>query len=163
MFIVLTYLYIRRRQLGPVVLQVNRALFSRHNADSLFLIIVISAASYFLGRYELQSMTSAAEMMILGPLTYVYFYAALILVVIAREVERPALREGGISTSRGFWKWNEIDSYRWSKDTLTVNFSRGRKKKAETWEVDRSAKKEIDQVFKKMMPGRRGGSKKRNK
>ncbi len=163
MAIVLAYLYFRRSQLGPVVIKVNRALISRYNADSLLLIIVIAAASYFLGRYELQSMPAPDQVMLLGPLTYVYFYGALILVVIAREAERPALREKGISTSRGFWKWDEVETYRWSKEVLTINISRGRKKRAEVWQVNPSDKKEIDQVLKKMMPKRQARSKKKSK
>lgn len=163
LLIVLIYLYYRYLKLGPALLKVKRILFTRYNTDSLFLVAILAAASYFLGRYELQSMPAPAESLLLGPFTYVFFYGALMLVVIAREAERPALRERGISTSRGFWKWDEVDTYRWSKDVLTVNISRGRKKRAEVWQVNLSDKKEIDQILKKMVQKRPGRSKKKSK
>ncbi len=159
--IVIVYLYVRRLQLGPVLLKVNRTLFSRYNADSLLLIIVITAASYFLSRIDLQNLSEAAGAMPLGPYTYVYFYGALILTVILREAEKPALREKGISTSRGFWKWNEVSSYRWSKNTLTLSIDRANKKRLETWQVNAADKKEIDLLLRQMVPKRSGRSKKK--
>lgn len=159
--IVVVYLYVRRLQLGSVLLKVNRALFSRYNADSFMLIIVITAVSYFLSRFDLQDIPAAAESMILGPYTYAYFYGALVLTVILREIEKPALREKGISTSRGFWKWDEILSYRWSKNTVTLSISRGKKKRSEIWQVNGADKKELDSLLKKMVPKRTGRSKRK--
>jgi hypothetical protein len=161
LLIVLVYLYYRYLKLGPVLLKVKRELFTRYNVDSLFLIIIIAAASYFLARFELQSTVSSAETLPLGPLTYVYFYGALILVVILREIERPAFREKGISSSRGFWLWQDVDSFRWSKNILTLNIIKGKRKRAEAWQIDPSAKKEIDQVLKKMVPKRTSRPKKK--
>ncbi len=162
LFIVIVYLYVRRLQLGPVLLRVNRAFFSRYNADSFMLIIVITAASYFLSRLDLQNIPAAADGMLLGPYTFAYFYGALVLTVILREVEKPALREKGISTSRGFWKWDEILSYRWSKNTVTLSINRGKKKRSEIWQVNGADKKELDSLLKKMVPKQTGRSKRKN-
>jgi len=81
--------------------------------------------------------------------------------VIAREVERPALREKGISTSRGFWQWSEILSYRWSKEILYITISRGKRTKGEQIQVNPAVKKELDQLLKKMVPKRSGKGKKK--
>ncbi len=152
--IVLVYLYIRRLQLGPVLLKVNRILFSRYNADSFLLIMILMAVSYFLSRIDLQNMPVATDAMILGPYVHLFFYGVLVLTVIAREAEKPALREKGVSTPRGFWKWNEVSSYRWSKNTVTLSINRAGKKRAETWQVKAMDKKEIDSLLKKMIPKR---------
>jgi hypothetical protein len=164
LIIVVGYIYARQMKLGPVLLKVDRVLFSRYSNDSFFLIIVIAAASYFLIRFELQNTAALDETMVpLGPLTYVFFYGALLLAVIAREVEQPAFREKGISSSRGFWLWDEVDSFRWSKDVITINIARGKKKRVEVWKVNPSSKKEIDQMLKKMVPRRSGRSKKKDR
>lgn len=159
--IVVVYLYVRRLQLGSVLLKVNRVLFSRYNADSFMLIIVITTVSYFLSRLDLQGIPAAVEGMILEPYTYALFYGALVLTVILREIEKPALREKGISTSRGFWKWDDVLSYRWSKNTVTLSISRGKKKRSEVWQVSDADKKELDLLLKKMAPKRTGRSKRK--
>lgn len=161
MLIVLGYLYYRYYKLGPTLLKVDRILFSRYNNDSLMLIIILAATSYFLMRFDLQNISSMEETLPLGPYTYVYFYGALMLVVIAREAERPAIRDKGISTPRGFWIWSEIESFRWSKDVLTISINRGKRKRIETWQVKESAKKEVDQMLKKMVPKRSGKGRKK--
>ncbi len=155
-----TYLYIRYSKLGPVLMKVNRSMFSRFNSDSFILIIIIAAVSYFLGRYELQTLTSPEGSYFLGPYTYVFFYGALLIIVILREFERPALREKGISTPRGFWKWSEVDSYRWSKNVLTINISRGSKKRMEAWQLEPEDKKEIEAVLKSKIKKKSKQSKK---
>ncbi len=157
--VILGYIYIRRRQLGPVLLKVNRILFSRYNTDSFLLIILIVLGSYFLSRLDPYDVNVADDVLVLGPYTYLFFYAALIMTVIGREVEKPALREKGISTPRGFWKWDEVSSYRWSKNTVTISMKRGRKKRLEVWEVNAKDKKEIDALLKKMTPKRHRGLK----
>ncbi len=162
LLIVLVYLYFRHLKLGPVLLKVDRYFFSRHNGDSIFLIIIIAVISFFLARYEIINSLPADETLILGPFTYIIFYGVLLLVVISREVEKPTLREKGISSSRGFWLWAEIESFRWSKNILTINFAKGKRKRAEAWRVSPPAKKEIDQVLKKMTPKRSGRSKKKS-
>jgi hypothetical protein len=158
--IVLSYIYYRYYKLGPVVLRVERVLFSRYSNDSLVLIIILAAASYFLMRFELQSSLHIEEELVLGPYTYMLFYGALMLAVIAREAEKPALREKGISSSRGFWLWSEIEAFRWSKDVLTLSIKRGSKRRGEIWLVKPESKKELDQMLKKMVPKRSGKSKK---
>jgi hypothetical protein len=102
LIIVLSYIYYRYYKLGPVVLRVERVLFSRYSNDSLMLIIILAAASYFLMRFELQNSTLVEEELVLGPYTYLLFYGALMLAVIAREVEKPALREKGNLFFPGF-------------------------------------------------------------
>lgn len=158
--IVLGYLYSRYLKLGPIILKVKRELFTRYNNDSLFLVLVIAAASYFLARYEIQNTLPTDDTLILGPFTYVLFYGVLMLVVISREIEHPTLREKGVSSSRGFWLWSDIDSFRWSKNVLTLNITRGKRKRTETWQIKAQAKKEVDQVLKKMVPKRSNRSKK---
>lgn len=159
--IIITYLYIRHNKLGPVLVKIRRKLFSSYNSDSLVLIVVITAVSYFLGRYELQSLAAAEETLYLGPFTYVYFYGALLLVVIMREAESPALREKGISTPRGFWKWSEVDSYRWSKNVLSININRGKKKRVEAWQMEPGDKKEIELILKSNVTRRSKQAKKK--
>jgi hypothetical protein len=160
LIIVFSYIYYRYYKLGPIILRVERVLFSRYSNDSLMLIIILAAASYFLMRYELQSPIPVDEELVLGPYTYLLFYGVLMLAVIAREVEKPALREKGISSSRGFWLWSEIESFRWSKDVLTLSIKRGSKRRGEVWQIKPGSKKELDQVLKKMVPKRSGKSKK---
>ncbi len=157
MLIVACYFYFRQRKLGKIVLKIDRALFSRYNLDSLFLIVIIAVASYFLGRFEMQNLDSlgqAPPIPYLGSASYFLFYYALVLVVIAREVEKPALREKGISSPRGFWKWEEVESFRWSKDVLTLQIKRGNRKRAEIWLVNSRSKKALSGLLKKMIPKR---------
>jgi hypothetical protein len=160
--IVIGYMYFRHNKLGPTLLKLNRVFLSRFSADSLLLVLILAGASYLLMRFELQNQLPD-DPMPLGPYTYVFFYAALLLVVIAREVERPALREKGISTSRGFWGWNEVESFRWTKDVLTITFVRGKRKRSESWQIAPGSKKEIDQVLKEKVTKKQGRSKKNNK
>lgn len=159
--IILCYLFYRRMKLGLVLLKVDRALFTRYNNDSLLLIVIITVASYFLMRYELQSGISSPETLILGPYTYAFFYIALIAAVIAREVEQPALREKGISSSRGFWFWREVESVRWTKNVVTLGINRGGKKRSEIWEISPAKKKELDLILKKMVSRPSGNRKKK--
>ncbi len=163
LLIVAGYIYFRHHKLGPVILKINRRLLTRYNTDSFFLILAIAAASYFLARYELANTPVTEDTTVFGPYAYIVFYGALLLAVICREVERPALREKGISSPRGFWLWPEVDSFRWSKNILTTNVSRGRRKRTETWQIEPSAKKATDQVLKKMVPKRTGSSSKKKK
>lgn len=159
--IVVYYVYSRYRKLGPTLLKMDRKLLSRHNADSLILIIIIGAASYMLARYEIVSTLPAEDQLPLGPFAYIIFYGVLMLIVISREIERPALREKGISSSRGFWYWHEVESFRWSKNILTLNLSRGKRRRVEIWDVKPQAIKEIDLLLKKMAPGRGKGKKRK--
>ena len=160
--IILCYLFYRRMKLGVVLLKVDRVLFARYNNDSLLLIIIITVASYFLMRYELRSGLNSPETLILGPYTYAFFYIALIAAVIVREVEQPTLREKGIASSRGFWLWREIEAVRWAKNVMTLNISRGGKKRAEIWEINPAKKKELDLILKKMVTKPSGKSKKKD-
>jgi hypothetical protein len=159
--IVAFYIYFRHLKLGPVIQKIKRRLLSRYNADSFFLIVIITLASYFLARYELTGSYATDDPILFGPYTYIFFYGALLLVVICREAERPALREKGISSARGFWLWEQIDSYRWSKDLLTLTIRRGKRKRTEIWQVDLSTKKEVDTILKNKLPKRSGPRKKK--
>ena len=157
------YIYFRYHTLGPILLRVNRVLFSRYNLDSLLLIIIISVASYFLSGLDLQNVPAAQDGLVLGPYTYVYFYLVLILTVIAREVEKPAIREKGISTPRGFYRWVEVISFQWTKNTLKVFIERNNKKRSEIWEVEPSDKKKLDQLLKDNVQKRSKRSKKKSR
>ncbi len=145
--IVFGYLYYRHRKLGPVVIKLNRVLLSRFHADSLILILILAGTSYLLVRFEMRN-RFPDDPMLLGPYTYVFFYVALLLVVIAREIERPSFREKGISTARGFWVWAEVESYRWTKDVLTIAIQRGKRKRSESWQMVPGSKKDVEQVLK---------------
>lgn len=157
------YIYFRYKKLGPVQLKVNRVLFSRYNLDSLLLIIIISVVSYFLSGIGLQIVPAAQDAMFLGPYTYAYFYLVLILTVIAREVEKPAIRERGISTPRGSYLWNEITSFQWTKNTLRIFMERGNKKRSEIWEVDPPDKKKLNQLLKEYVAKSSRRSKKKSR
>ena len=146
--IICGYIYVRYRKLGPIIMRVNRVLFSRYNLDSLLLIIIISVASYFLSGLDLQNVPAAQDSLVLGPYTYAYFYLVLIMTVTAREAEKPAIREKGISTPRGFYTWGEITSFQWTKNILKVFIERNNKKRSEIWEVEPLDKKKLDQVLK---------------
>jgi hypothetical protein len=157
--IVAGYLYFRRARLGPVLLKVRRILLSQYNADSFILVLILAGVSYLLLRYELQNQLPDDQMP-LGPYTFVFFYGVLLLIVIAREIEMPSLRENGISTPRGFWVWSEVDSFRWSKDVLTINLKRGKRKRSESWQIAPGAKKEIEQILKQKIERKTARSKK---
>lgn len=157
--IVIGYLYYRRQKLGPVLLKLNRMLLSRFTADSLFLILILAGTSYLLMRFELRNQFPD-DPMLLGPYTYVIFYGALLLVVIAREIERPSFREKGISTARGFWAWPEVETYRWTKDVLTISFLRGKRKRSESWQIVPGSKKDIDLVLKQKVEKKQARKKK---
>lgn len=160
--IIMCYLFYRRMKLGTVLIKVNRALFTRYNNDSLLLIVIITVASYFLMRYELQSGLNSPETLILGPYTYAFFYIALIATVIAREVDQPTLRVNGIASSRGFWLWREVESVRWTKNVVTLSIKRGGKKRAEIWEINPQKKKELDLMLKKKVIKSSGKGKKKD-
>jgi len=157
--IVVGYLYYRHQKLGQVLLKLNRVFFSRFSADSLFLILILAGTSYLLMRFELQNQIPE-DPMLLGPYTYLFFYGVLLLVVIAREIERPSFREKGVSTARGFWAWSEVDSYRWTKDVLTINFMRGKRKRAESWQIVPGSKKDIEQILKQKIEKKQSRKKK---
>jgi len=152
--VIFGYLYYRHRKLGPVLHRVDRTLFERHNLDSLVLIIILAAASYFLIRYELNNMyPSEGERPVFVYLNII-FYVVLLLVVVAREAEKPALREKGIATARGLWIWPEVTSYRWSGRRLIININRGKKTRSEIWSVDPVEKKKIEPILKDKCPRR---------
>ncbi len=157
------YIYFRYNKLGSILLKVNRVLFSRYNLDSLMLIIIISVASYFLSGLDLQNVPAAQDALVLGSYTYSYFYLVLILTVIAREIEKPAIREKGISTPRGFYIWNEVVSFQWTKNTLKVLIERNNKKRSEIWEVGPSDKKRLNQLLKDNVQKRSRRTKKKSR
>lgn len=147
--IIFGYFYYRRKKLGPVLLKMDRVLFSRHNIDSLLLVIIIAGLSYFLARFEVQNVPLPEEPLLLGPFSYSFFYGFLMLVVIGREIERPTIREKGIASSRGFWSWHDVESYRWGKDVITFSIVSNKKKRLYSWQIAASTKKEVDQILKK--------------
>ncbi len=159
--IVTAYFYFRRRKLGPVLLKVDRKFFSVHNTDSFLLIMIIAAAAYFLLRFELQNFVSSPGYPEPGHYAVALFYGVLILAVIAREAEKPALREKGISSPRGLYTWGEIDSYRWSKQLLTLNVLRGKRIRPEMWPItDAESKRQISYMLKKKVPRKQKRAKK---
>ncbi|MDY6827613.1 MAG: hypothetical protein SVV67_10705 [Bacillota bacterium] len=148
------YLYYRYFKLGPVLHRVDRALFVRHNLDSLVLIVILAAASYFLIRFELNNIKVVEEELPFPVHFNVFFYIVLLMAVVAREVEKPTLREKGIASARGLWNWTEIGSYRWSGRELIINIKRGSKIRSEIWSVNPVERKNIDRILKDKCPRR---------
>lgn len=158
---VLGYLVFRQFKLGSVVVKIERQFLSNTNNDSLILILILAAASYFLMRYELNNLPFDAEGFLFGPYTFAIFYLVLLAAVVAREVERPQVREKGLATSRGFWLWSEVESFRWSKDILNITISKGKRKREEMMQVDTAQKRELTRLLKEMIPKRAGKGKKK--
>ncbi len=159
--IIAGYIYFRRRKLGPILLKVDRQFFSVHNTDSFLLILIIAAAGYLLLRLELQNLVSSPGYSGPGHYAVAFFYGSLVLAVIAREAEKPALREKGISSPRGFYTWQEIDSYNWSKLLLTLNVLRGKRIRPEVWPIaDAESKRRISYILKKKVPRKKKRPKK---
>ncbi|OPL14827.1 MAG: hypothetical protein AVO34_01510 [Firmicutes bacterium ML8_F2] len=150
--VIFGYIYYRYHKLGPVLHRVDRALFVKQNLDSLVLIIILAVASYFLIRYELNNIKVVEEELPFSFYFNMFFYIVLIMAVVAREVEKPTLREKGIASARGLWNWTEIGSYRWSGRNLIVNIKRGNKTRSEIWSVDPIEKKNIAPILKDKCP-----------
>lgn len=151
---ILLYLLFRYRKLGPVIHKVNRIYFSRYNYDSYFLILIMGIASYFLAHYQFSLIENTPLQEEIDVLSVILFYIVLLIVVVMREVEKPAIREKGISTSRGFWLWEEISSFTWSKNILRINLVRSGKKRSELWLISPIAKKEVNAYLSKMVKGK---------
>lgn len=156
---VFAYLFYRRRKLGPVLMKVNRVLLSAHNADSFILIILFVAVSIFLFRLELRenapSPWSPDYMRLLS------FYILLLAAFTAREMERPQLRQRGVSSPRGFHRWEQVCSYHWQGQVLTLYTAWGKKTRPEVWLVaSPRARTEINRLLKRHVH-RTGGRKKR--
>ncbi len=159
--VIFGYIYYRYLKLGPVLYRVNRALFVKQNFDSLVLIIILAVASYFLIRYELNNIKVVEEELPFSFYFNMIFYIVLLIAVVAREVEKPTLREKGIASSRGLWNWQEIGSYRWSGRNLIVNIKRGNKTRSEIWLVGPIEKKNIALILKDKCPLRSKRSRKK--
>ncbi len=148
------YIYFRYRKLGSVIMKFDRVYFCRYNLDSHFLVVIIGVTSFLLARYQLSLLEEAHIRSEIDTISVALFYLVLLMVVVLRELERPSIRQGGISSPRGFWLWSEVKSYSWSKNLLRLNLVRNDKKKAELWLVSPAFKKEINDYLKKMVKHR---------
>ena len=146
------YIYYRHKKLGPVLKKVDRHFLTKHNLDSFFLIFIMAVLSFYLMNLESQNESVAEGFSAVTPSYQMIFYIVLLLVVIARELEKPAFREKGFSTPRGFWLWEEIVGYRWNNNVLSLSLASGKKRRTETWLIQAAEKQEEEQYLKKMEP-----------
>ncbi|NLZ31844.1 MAG: hypothetical protein GX890_01960 [Firmicutes bacterium] len=148
------YLLYRRRRTGRVVLKVRRILFSRANLELLLsaaLVCLICALFLWSDLRKLHEIATAAGAAGEGRWLYwsrIAFYPLLAVVFTARQLERPALREGGISSPRWFWTWEQIRFYRWRGALLQFHIRTGRREIIESWAVAPDQKEELDRLLK---------------
>lgn len=148
--VVFFYLYYRKSKTGPVILKVRRILFSRVNLDSFITIGLLALVCGFFIRYDLINYAEHTTPAKTAYLNNIVFYCLLFLTFLVKQIENPAIREYGISSARGFWRWEQVTSYRWEKsDVLTFKITGRKKYKAESWHVTPKQKKELTAALKK--------------
>lgn len=152
--LIIAYLVYRRHKTGRVTLRVRRILFHRVNLDLLFSALLVCALCAFFIKSDLKKLnellaleTAAASSLFVYK-GRIVFYITLMAVFLARQLERPALREKGISSSRWFWNWDRINSYRWNGLMLEFQVGDSKKKAVETWAVAREQKQELNRLLK---------------
>lgn len=154
------YLIYRARKTGRPILKPRRVLFSRANLDALLVPVLFGVFSVFFIRYDLKRFLDGIEPDV--HLNNIVFYAVLFLTLLAKQLEGPSLRERGISSSRGLWRWEKIDSYRWESDAwLTFRIRHRNRLHRETWHLAPGQKKEINAILKDLAV--KPGSKKKNR
>jgi hypothetical protein len=147
--LVLAYLAYRRRKMGRVVLKVERILFSRASTDVFLSLALFAVVCALFIRYELKQLPGVvilSKTFLLD--TNILFYVVLFLVFALRQTEKPALREHGVSSSRGNWRWERIASYRWAGETVMLQITQGKKARTEIWHIPPRRKKELTAALK---------------
>ncbi len=149
------YQLYRNHKTGKVTFKIKHELFNRVNLDLLLSILLVCAlCAYFLWS-DLKKfivIVGSEAGTVDGPLIYgcrIVFYIVLVAVFIAKQLERPALREKGISSARWFWPWDQIKSYKWSGTVLQFKIGTAKKQINETWVVVPEQKQELDRLLRK--------------
>lgn len=142
------YLIYRSHKTGPVTFRVKYILFNRANLD-LFLSILLVCALCGLFLWSdfkrFNEFTDLNSRWVYG--SRMVFYILLVVIFLARQLEPPALREKGISSSRWFWTWDRIKTYRWSGSLLEFQIGNSKRKVSETWAVAPEQKPELDRLL----------------
>jgi hypothetical protein len=147
--LVTAYLAYRRKKYGRVILKVDRVLFSPTNTDVFLSLAVFAVVCVLFIRYDLKLVEGAAPWSGEALATSnILFYVALFLVFAWRQMERPVLREYGISSPRGNWRWEKIASYRWAGETVMLQIAQGKRTRTECWLVPPQRKKELTDALK---------------
>lgn len=162
------YLLYRNRKTGQVTFKVSQVLFNRINLDLLISTLLVCAVCAFFLWSDLKKLNDLAvagaaastDRWIYG--SRIVFYIFLMIAFLARQLERPALREKGISSARWFWPWEQIKSYRWNGTLLEFQLGNSKKQTAETWAVVPEQKKELDRLLRQKLKkqGKRSNKKK---
>jgi hypothetical protein len=146
------YLLFRRRRTGRVTFKVRQTLFNRVNLDLLLTVVLICLLCAFFLWSDLNKYNEIAAAGNDVESRWIYgarivFYLLLAAVFGAKQLERPALRERGISSARWFWPWNQIKSYRWNGLVLQFKIRTARKEITESWSVAPEQKQELDRLL----------------
>lgn len=147
------YLLLRRYKTGAVIYRVKRILVSRENFDLMVSFLLICGICFLFGWSDLKQLkkligdgiTDLTGMQVYGGRAL--FYLILIIVFLIKQLERPAVRESGISSARWFWSWDRIKFYRWRGTLLEFKINRGNKQLTERWPVIPEQKKELDRLL----------------
>lgn len=156
------YLLYRSSKTGRVTFKIKYVLFNRANLDLLLSILLICALCAFFLWSDLKKFIEFAGPAAASNSRWIYgsrivFYVVLVAVFLARQLERPALRERGISSARWFWPWEQIKSYHWSGTVLQFKIGAAKKQITETWAVDPGQKQELDRLLRQNIkkPGKK--------
>ncbi len=142
------YLIYRSHKTGPVTFRVKYILCNRANLDLFLSVLLVCALCALFVWFDLKKFNDFSDPT--GRLVYgsrIVFYILLIAVFLARQFERPALREKGISSSRWFWTWDRIKTYRWNGSLLEFQIGNSKRKVSETWAVAAEQKQELDRLL----------------
>lgn len=147
------YLIYRNRKTGGVTFKVKHLLFNRVNLDLLLSALLVCALCALFLRSDLIKLnellpaeaSTADGRWIYG--SRIIFYIVLVIGFLARQLERPALREKGISSARWFWTWDQVKSYRWNSNLLVFQIGYSKKQVTETWAVEPEQKQELDRLL----------------
>lgn len=162
------YLLYRSRKTGQVTFKVKCVLFNRVNLDLLLSIILVCALCAFFMWSDLKKFNelafagaaAASSRWVYG--SRIVFFVVLSIVFLARQLERPALRERGISSARWFWPWEQIRSFHWNGTVLQFKIGAAKKQVTETWAVVPEQKQELDRLL-KLNVKKQGKKNKKNK
>lgn len=162
------YLIYRNRKTGRVTFKIKHVLFNRVNLDLLLSALLVCALCALFFRSDLNKLNdllAAKNAAADGRWIYgsrIIFYSVLTAVFLMRQLERPALREKGISSARWFWTWDQVKSYRWNSNLLVFQIGNSKKQVTETWAVVPEQKQELDRLLRQSVR-KRGKKSKKNK
>lgn len=142
------YLIYRSHKTGPVTFRVKYILLNRANMDIFLSVLLVCALCAIFLWSDLKRFNEFADLSsrwVYG--SRIVFYVLLVAVFLARQLERPALREKGISSSRWFWTWDRIKTYRWNGSLLEFQIGNSKRMVSETWAVAAEQKPELDRIL----------------